>query len=168
MSLARQKFHEEVEAGINAQINKEFSAMHAYLAMAAYFDRDDVALTNISEFFKKSAQEEKEHAEKLIEYQNKRGGRVVLSDIKAPAEHEFATALKAFESALALEKSVNQSLLDLHALSDSHNDYQFSDFLEGQYLAEQVDGIKQLANYVAQLKLVGDGLGVYVFDKNFQ
>ena len=28
------------------------------------------------------------------------------------------------QAALALEKSVNQSLLDLHAIADKHNDYQ--------------------------------------------
>ncbi len=28
------------------------------------------------------------------------------------------------QAALALEKSVNQSLLDLHAVADKHNDYQ--------------------------------------------
>jgi ferritin len=47
-----------------------------------YFDRDDVALPGFSKFFKKSSDEEREHAEKLMKYQNKRGGRIVLQDIK--------------------------------------------------------------------------------------
>ena len=32
--------------------------------------------------------------------------------------------LEAMEAALALEKKVNQSLLDLHKTADNHNDYQ--------------------------------------------
>ncbi|XP_065179533.1 soma ferritin-like [Sycon ciliatum] len=168
MSLARQEFHENCEAGINAQINKELGAMYAYMAMANHFSRDDIALSNIASFFKDSAQEEKEHAEKLMEYQVKRGGRVVLTPIDKPAKTDFDSALDAFQTALALEKYVNKALLDLHAVSDTHNDYQMSDFLEGEYLKEQVDAIKQLSDYCAQLKLVGDGLGVYHFDKTFK
>ena len=34
------------------------------------------------EFFKKMAEEEREHANKFMEYQNKRGGTIVLLDIK--------------------------------------------------------------------------------------
>jgi len=47
-----------------------------------YFDRDDVALPGFAKFFKKSSDEEREHSEKLMKFQNKRGGRVVLQDIK--------------------------------------------------------------------------------------
>lgn len=35
-----------------------------------------------SKFFKKMSEEEREHAQKFMEYQNKRGGTVVLLDIK--------------------------------------------------------------------------------------
>ena len=47
-----------------------------------YFDRDDVALPNFAKFFKKSSDEERDHAEKLMKYQNQRGGRIVLQDIQ--------------------------------------------------------------------------------------
>lgn len=47
-----------------------------------YFDRDDVALKGFSKFFKESSDEEREHAEKLMKYQNKRGGRIVLQPIQ--------------------------------------------------------------------------------------
>ena len=49
---------------------------------AYYFDRDDVALKGFSKFFKDSAEEEREHAEKFMKYQNMRGGRVVLQSIQ--------------------------------------------------------------------------------------
>lgn len=42
---------------------------------------------------------------------------------------------------------------------------QLCDFLEGNYLQEQVTAIKELGDYVAQLKRVGKGLGEYQFDK---
>ncbi|GCC39497.1 hypothetical protein chiPu_0023905, partial [Chiloscyllium punctatum] len=49
---------------------------------SSYFDRDDVALRHFAEFFKEQSHEEREHAEKLMEFQNKRGGRVLLQDVK--------------------------------------------------------------------------------------
>lgn len=42
------------------------------------------------------------------------------------------------QSALELEKHVNQALLDLHKVADSHNDAQMCDFIESHYLTEQV------------------------------
>jgi len=133
--------------------------------MSFYFDRDDVALPGFAKFFKTSSDEEREHAEKLMKFQNQRGGRIVLQAIQKPERDEWGTGLEAMQSALALEKNVNQALLDLHTLSDSHNDHQFSDFIEANYLTEQVEAIKQLSEYVTNLKRVGPGLGEYMFDK---
>lgn len=47
-----------------------------------YFSRDDVALPGFSHFFKENSEEEREHAEKLLSFQNKRGGRIFLQDVK--------------------------------------------------------------------------------------
>ncbi|XP_050390090.1 soma ferritin isoform X1 [Patella vulgata] len=164
-SQPRQNFHLESEAGINRQVNMELYASYTYQSMAFYFDRDDVALPGFSKFFKHSSEEEREHAEKLMKYQNKRGGRVVLQDIKKPDRDEWGTGLEAMQVALQLEKNVNQSLLDLHAVADKHNDPQMQDFLEGEYLKEQVDSIKEISDYISQLKRVGTGLGEYIFDR---
>ncbi len=89
-----------------------------------YFDRWDVALPGFCKFFKKSGDEEKEHAEKLMNFQVKRGGKVILSDIKKPAKDDWEGPLEAMEAALQLERDVNQALLDLHAVADKNNDYQ--------------------------------------------
>lgn len=161
----RQNYHAECEAGINKQINLELYASYVYQSMAFYFDRDDVALKGFSNFFKKSSEEEREHAEKLMKYQNKRGGRIMLQNIQKPDRDEWGTGLESMTVALSLEKNVNQSLLDLHKLGDTHGDAQFCDFLESNYLEEQVDAIKQLSDYVTNLKRVGPGLGEYTFDK---
>ncbi|XP_062577140.1 soma ferritin-like [Saccostrea cucullata] len=167
-SQPRQNFHEESEAGINRQINMELYASYTYQSMALYFDRDDVALPGFSKFFKHSSDEEREHAEKLMKYQNKRGGRIVLQDIKKPDRDEWGTGLDAMQVALQLEKSVNQSLLDLHKVADSHSDAQMTDFLESNYLEEQVDAIKEISDHITQLKRVGSGLGEYMYDKQLQ
>lgn len=124
-----------------------------------------MALPGFHKFFKKSSEEEREHAEKLMKYQNMRGGRIILQDIKRPEKEEWGNGLEAMQTALLLEKRVNESLLEVHKLSDKHGDPQLCDFLEGEYLKEQVDAIKQLSEYITQLKRVGPGLGEFTFDK---
>jgi len=165
VSQARQNFHQDSEAGINKQINMELYACHTYQAMSFYFDRDDVAMHGFAKFFSKNAKEEYDHAEKLMKYQNKRGGRIVHQDIKKPDRDEWGTGQDAIQTALALEKVVNQSLLDLHAVAEGHGDKQMCDFLESEFLGEQVDAIKELSDMLTKLKRVGPGLGEYMFDK---
>ncbi|CAB3410881.1 unnamed protein product [Caenorhabditis bovis] len=164
-SLSRQNYHEEVEAAVNKQINIELYASYVYLSMAFYFERDDVSLLNISKFFKKQSDEEREHATELMRVQNLRGGRVVLQDIQKPEKDEWGSALEAFQAALSLEKFNNESLLKLHSIAGSRNDAHLTDFIEEKYLDEQVRSINQFAHYVTTLKRVGKGMGEFIFDK---
>jgi len=69
------------------------------------------------------------------------------------------------EAALQLEKTINQALLDLHRIASSKNDPQMCDFLETEFLVEQVESIKEFVEYVTTLKRVGPGLGEYMFDR---
>lgn len=165
MSQIRQNYHSDSEAGINKQINLELYASYVYQSMAWYFDRDDVALKGFHKFFKKSSDEEREHAEKLMKFQNMRGGRVVLLAIEKPERDEWGSGLDAMTMALSLERNVNQTLLDLHKVASNHNDAHLTDFLEGEFLDEQVESIKQISGYIAQLKRVGPGLGEHMFDQ---
>jgi len=164
----RQNFSVEVENGINNQINMELTASYVYLSMASYFSRHDVALPNIAKYFREQSMDEREHAQKLIDYQMMRGGNLVLSDIKAPEITDWGSALNAFQSALTLEKKVNESLLNLHAICGNNNDPQCCDFLETHYLEEQVKSIKEIGDHVTNLKRVGGDLGVYIFDREFR
>jgi len=167
-SLPRQNYHEDCEASINKQINLELYASYVYQAMGFYFERDDVALKGFAKFFKEQSVEERGHAEKLMEYQNTRGGRIVLQDVKAPERAAWGSGLEAVQAALLLEKSVNQSLLEMHGVASARGDPQMADFIESHFLTEQVESIKQLSDYVTKLKRVGPGVGEFLFDKELQ
>lgn len=108
MSKIRQNFHANSEALINKQINMELYASYVYMSMSAFFERDDQALHGFAKFFRKSSDEERDHAFKLIKYQHKRGGRVVFQDVAKPNKCEWNSAIEAVEAALDLEKTVNQ------------------------------------------------------------
>ncbi|CAL0315611.1 unnamed protein product [Lupinus luteus] len=49
-SLARQKYSDQCEAALNAQINVEYNVSYVYHAMYAYFDRDNVALKGLAKY----------------------------------------------------------------------------------------------------------------------
>ncbi|XP_043477568.1 soma ferritin-like [Leptopilina heterotoma] len=165
MNVIRQNYSTECEDALNKQINLELQASYVYLSMAYHFQRSDVALHGLHKYFKHASDEERDHAMKFMDYQNKRGGSIRLMDVSAPPKHEWGTAKDAMSEALALEKRVNENLLRLHAIASNHNDAHFMDFLEGEYLTEQVDSIRAIAAHVTNLERVGEGLGVFVFDK---
>jgi ferritin heavy chain len=161
----RQNYHAESEAGVNKQINLELYASYVYQSMAWYFNRDDVALPGIHKYFRQLSCEERKHAEKLMHYQNMRGGRIVLQSIQKPEKDEWGSALDAMQTAVALEKDINQVLIDLHKTAATHGDSQMCDFLEDQYLEPEVKEIKELSDHVTNLRRVGPGLGEFMFDK---
>merc|ERR1711971_1089496 len=165
VSKIRQNYHEDCEALINKQINMEFYASYVYLSMSSYFNRDDLALHGFAAHFKTESGEERAHGMKLMEYQTKRGGRVVFQDVAKPTTMERGTPLEAMEAALELEKTVNQSLLDLHKVAGDKSDGHLCDFLESEYLAEQVEGIKAIGDLITKMKRAGDGLGLHLIDK---
>ncbi|KAF9435641.1 hypothetical protein BGZ76_005844 [Entomortierella beljakovae] len=166
MSLTKQNFSTASEESINYQISQELQASQVYLSLSAWAGNPNQALPGLEKYFKKSAEEEREHAQKLIDYQNRRGGKVVLQTLSAP-DQDWNSARNAIEATLQLEKDVNKSLLNLHKVSDENSDPQLSDFIASDYLPEQVEGIKKISDLLAQLNRVGgDGLGLYLWDQN--
>merc|ERR1712100_465055 len=81
MSQCKQNFSVNCENAINEQINVELANSYLYMAMAAHFDRDDVALAGFRDYFQKQADEEREHAQKFIKYLNMRVGRCNFESI---------------------------------------------------------------------------------------
>ena len=94
-----------------------------------------------------------------------RGGRIVLQDVKAP-QVKWDSHIHALEDALALERKVNESLLAIHLTAANHNDGHLSDYLEGNFLDEQVKSINEISKLLTNAKRCGDGLGIYQFDKS--
>lgn len=137
--------------------------------MYAYFSRDNVALPGFAHYFKEESLEERHHAELLMDFQNRRGGRVKFQSILMP-EMEFhdagkGDALYAMELALSLEKLNFSKLRALHSVADGAGDANMCDFIEGELLADQAKAVEKVASYVAQLRRVGPGLGVFEFDR---
>lgn len=109
----RHGYHEDVEKGVSQQIVAELAAGYTYLSMATYFGRSDVALAGCHAFFSKMYLEEQEHALKLIEYQNMRGGRVDFCPVSVLGDsQDWQGVCNAFTVSLNMEKKVKEVSLN--------------------------------------------------------
>ena len=167
-SHVSQNYHPDCEAGVNGQINLQIYASCVYLSMALHFDRDDVALKRFSHFFLRCSHKHKEQVEGLLHLQNRYGGRFCLRDLSKPDRANWESGLQAMQCALHLEKTVNQSLLDLHQLATAKNDPHLGHFLKTRHLHQQAEAIKELGDHVSNLQKMGApqvGVAEYLFDK---
>merc|ERR1712226_1217480 len=105
-------------------------------------------------------------------YQNTRGGQVALRSVLMPvmdfADPEKGDALSAIETALSLEKLNYEKLLNVWKVAEEANDARMCDFIESEFLADQVASVKSTADMVTELRRVGPGLGTYVWDRKLQ
>lgn len=164
-SRCRQNFADTCESAINAQINLEFTASYVYQSFSAFFAHDSVALPGLAAHFRKEADEERSHALKFIDFMTQRGGIVRLTEIPTP--EPCKSARDALEAALILEKKVNASLLKLHSIASAECDPHLTDYIEEEFLDEQVKALKEYSDMITQLDRCGnEGLGLYLFDQN--
>lgn len=166
-SFAREHYHEDIEKGINEQINTHYNLMYAYSSMASYFARDNVALLGFAKLFRTFANQQYGHALVFHDYQAKRGGRVKLGPIHPPQSdfnHERGDALYSMELTVGFEKLSFRKLRELHGITDEQDDAQAQDFVETR-LTDQVNHVKIVADYVAELRRLGKGHGTWHFDR---
>lgn len=149
---------------LNAQINMEFQSEYSYLSMTAYFE--SINLDGFSNFFRVQAQEEHFHAMKMFDFLNTIDGRVYLATIEKPTV-EFDSILHVFETALAQEKKVSDSINKLMDTAISESNHAVISFLKW-YVDEQVEEIDLFNNLIAKLKLINDdGNGILNLNTEF-
>ncbi|VUZ42448.1 unnamed protein product [Hymenolepis diminuta] len=153
---------------LNKQVNAELRASYLYLAMAQYFGNEKVALPGFNKFFEKASKEEREHAIMLMQYINKRGGKIDYMDISRPEKTEWESGREAIENTLGTEKEVLKSFLDLHETALRDNDYHLCNHLQTEFITEQIESIERLESYLTKLNRCGEGLGEFLFDKELQ
>jgi len=151
---------------LNYQINTELYASMVYMNMGAYFDNNKVARKGFAKFFSDQSREEKEHAHTLANYINKRGGIVNTLDVKMPVKSTWNSPKQALEEAIQLENEVNDYIHKIHGIAE-HTclDPHLMDFLESEYLEEQMTSINQLTRLHTMLSQMQNGVGEYLLDR---
>lgn len=141
-----------MQDAINKQINAELYSSYMYLAMAAYFESEN--LKGAAKWMRKQAQEENVHAMKFFDFINDRMGRVTLTAIDAP-KTEWKSALEAFEEAFAHEQKVTGLINDLMTQAQKEKDHASAEMLQW-FVKEQVEEEASADEVVNQLKMVGE------------
>lgn len=120
---------------LNQQIGKEFYSAYLYLSMSNYYYY--VSLDGFANWYKIQAQEESDHAEKLIKYILDRDQIVKMDAIEAP-KWDFKDYREPVEMALKHEQYVTGLISELYGVAKDVKDWRSCQFLDW-YLAEQTE-----------------------------
>lgn len=103
---------------LNGQITVELQAHYTYLRMSHKFNERTSYYPKVAAYFRAKADEEMQHAERFIQYQNQRGGKTSSSNIAGqindvPVCNTVTTLRSAFLCAQSLEIFVTGKLTEL-------------------------------------------------------
>ena len=151
----------KMEKALNQQINEELFSAYLYYAMSGQMDA--LNLPGMASWLISQTQEELFHAHKFFTHVNERGGRVEMKAIKQP-QNEWESPLAAFEAAYEHECHISDCINKLMKLAREENDYATENMLQW-VVEEQVEEEASVDDIVQKLKLVGDGGGMFMLDK---
>jgi ferritin len=126
----------EMNAALNEQIGHEFCSSLQYVAIAAHFDAE--ALPELAKYFFRQAEDERNHALKIVNYVTDAGGRVEVPAIAQP-QSRFDTAeeavQKAYDGEIRITNQIN-ALVDLAVSGPDHLTHQFLQWFVTEQLEE--------------------------------
>ncbi len=155
---------EKIHKALNDQIHLEAYSSQVYLAMASWAEIQP-GIDNITSFFYRHSDEERQHMLKLIHYVNDRGGFAVIPALKQP-ELTFPSINHVFKQLLAHEEEVSQAINELVNIALEEKDYATHNFLQW-YVAEQIEEEALARTLLDKLELIGEEKsGLYMFDKD--
>lgn len=142
----------DLATAINAQIGNEYAASLQYYAIAAHFQNAHLML--LAKLFFAQANEEKEHAEKLLHYVLDTKGELRIPAVRAPVP-AFATAEEAVQAALSWETEVTGQINRLMDLAASKNDYLAQNFLQW-FVDEQLEEVNKMDRLLNVIRMAGE------------
>jgi ferritin len=141
-----------MQEALNAQIAKEQYSSQLYLAMGVHLRSRNY--NGFAHWLRIQAEEETDHALKLLAFVLERGGRPDLRPIPAPPL-DFDGVIQVFEQALAHEQDTTGAIHRLFQLARSEQDYP-SEITLHWYVTEQVREESVILAIVEHLRAVGD------------
>lgn len=130
------KFHSLLQE----QIRHEFTASQQYVALAVWFDGQD--LPQLARHFYRQSIEERNHAMMMVRY-------LMDNDIQPSVpgvddvRNEFSDVAELVELALKQEKGVTDEIIKLAKVARDEDDYRGEQFMQW-FLKEQVEEVAQM------------------------
>ncbi|MQA76915.1 MAG: ferritin [Streptosporangiales bacterium] len=139
---------------LHEQVKHEFGAHQQYLAVAVWFDDQD--LPRMAAHFYRQALEERNHAMMIVQYFLDQGIRVGIPGVDE-VRTDFANAREPVELALDQEKQVTAQFIALAKAARDEGDYVGEQFLQW-FLKEQVEEVAQMDTLLNIVDRAGDNL----------
>ena len=136
MAKTRKRF----PAALNEQIGREFAASQQYIAIAVYYDSEN--LPQLAAHFYRQAVEERNHAMMMTQYLLDADLPATVPGVEAP-QTEFGDAVAPVALALAQEKRVTEQISALAALAREEGDLVAEQFLQW-FLKEQLEEVSSM------------------------
>lgn len=142
----------ELLEGLNAQVGHEFGACLQYLGIAGYFKSEN--LTLLADLFFEQAEEEKEHALKIVHYILDTDGKLSIPAVPE-AKFDFKSAEEAVQAALNWEVEVTGQIHQLMDLAHSQHDYLSQSFLKW-FVDEQLEEVTKMEQLLSVVRRAGE------------
>ena len=136
---------ERFTAALNDQIAREFAAAHQYVAIGAHYAAE--TFPQLAVFFYRQAEEEREHAMKMVNYLIDRGAQPDIGQVEAPRQ-AFSDHVEPIALALEQERSVTVRISELFGIARETNDYVSEQFIQW-FLEEQVEEEASMGDLLA-------------------
>lgn len=151
-----------IEKALNEQINKELYSSYLYLSMGNYFE--NINLSGFASWMRQQSLEEYQHAMKILDYVNQKGGRVVLQQIGAP-KIEWDSVISVFEDTYNHEQMISASINVIVDLSLNEKDHATHSFMQW-FVNEQVEEEATVLKILEDVKMIGDyKAGLFMMDR---
>ncbi len=136
----------------NAQTGQELGASHQYIAIASYFDREN--LPELSRFFFRQAEEEREHALKFVHFVNDVEGAVQIPEVPAP-KGDFSSAEEAVSLSLDWENEVTRQIYGLVDVAREESNHIALRFLDW-FVTEQLEEVNTMSTLLGVIRRAGE------------
>lgn len=139
---------------LSTQIGNEFAASQQYIAIAVWFDNED--LPQLAAHFYRQSIEERNHAMMLVQYRLDRDLGVEIPGIPA-VRNTFANAVEPIALALAQERQVTTQIEALFRAARADGDA-LGEQAMLWFLKEQVEEIASMSTLLTIAQRAGDNL----------
>lgn len=153
---------EKVESLLNQQVAHEFYSAQLYLSMSAWFSSK--SLDGFAKWFYIQAQEERAHALIIYHYIIKAGGRVKLSEMKAPP-NEWPSVQEVLSETVKHEEFVTSLIYNIVDTAQQEKDFKVVQFFQW-FVDEQVEEEDNANKLKGKYETMGsDGKALYLMDQ---
>ena len=146
---------EIIQKMLNQQLNAELYSSYEYLAMAAYFESEN--LSGFANWMRVQSREEYAHAMKFYNYLLEARGKITLSTIEAP-KVGWRSVEEVYADTFKHEQKVTESIYKLVDQAIAEKDHATNIFLQW-FVTEQVEEESTASKIHDRIKLIGDDKG---------